>query len=101
MKRIGMIVGRKNLKKEKTMTENNHGRHGRPTSTELDLCEQDERDGGEHKRRDELEGGRGLGRTEQTRAEEIGGQDDREVDERHERAEKRTEQQYLHGGREC
>ena len=67
-------------------------------SPELDLREEDERDGGEHERRDELEAGRGLCRAEQACAEEIGGKDDREVDERHEGAEKRTEEQHLHGG---
>ena len=67
---------------------------------ELDLREEDERDGGEHERRDEFEAGRGLCRTEQARAEEIGGKDDWKVDERHEGSEKRTEEQHLHGGRE-
>ena len=60
--------------------------------TELDLSEEDERDGGEHERRDEFEAGRGFCRTEQAYAEEIGGEDDREVDKRYERAEKRAEE---------
>ena len=69
-------------------------------SPKLDLREQNERNGGEHERGDELEAGRSLCRAEQTRTEEVGGEDDREIDERHERAEERSEEQHLDGGRQ-
>ena len=50
---------------------------------ELDLREENECDGGKHERNDKLEGGRGLCRANQTSTEEVGGEDDGDVDEWH------------------
>ena len=63
-----------------------------------DLARQDCDYGGEHEGRYELQAGCRLHRSDKPRAEEVRREDDREVDERHERAEERSEEQCLHGG---